>query len=191
MRTTHLSAYAPGGDAHVLHSYGLFLQLTVSLCVCACMCVRVRVKHRYLEPSTAIGVIIGTGTNACYVERLSSLTKWQPQGVTLPPDTQTAVNIEWGAFDSPSLPRCAEDKDVDEATPHKGESTHMGTHTHTHVSLLVFGSPLTQCDAACWQLASRAVFACRAVLICVCVRVYVCVCVCVCLIQVVTFLKRC
>lgn len=74
---------------------------------------------RYLDPDTAIGVIIGTGTNACYVERVDRVTKWQPDhGVAA--DARTCINIEWGAFDSPALPRCQEDWDVDAATVHKG-----------------------------------------------------------------------
>eukprot|EP00955_Chlamydomonas_euryale_P008803 93895-Chlamydomonas_euryale.AAC.2 len=48
------------------------------------------------------------------------LTKWAPS-LPLPAGAETAVNIEWGAFDCEALPRCAEDQDVDEATVHKGE----------------------------------------------------------------------
>jgi hexokinase len=33
--------------------------------------------HRYLEPRTSVGVIIGTGTNACYVESAPRLSKWK------------------------------------------------------------------------------------------------------------------
>lgn len=76
---------------------------------------------RYLEPSTSLGVIVGTGTNACYVEQQSKLTKWQASAGESKGDGQTAINIEWGAFYSDHLPRCAEDDDVDQATSHGGK----------------------------------------------------------------------
>ena len=50
-------------------------------------------------------MIVGTGTNACYVEKVSRIPKWQPAGVS--PGTETVINIEWGAFYSPHLPMCA------------------------------------------------------------------------------------
>nr|QNL10624.1 hexokinase [Haematococcus lacustris] len=88
--------------------------------------VAVLAAHRYLEPSTSIAVIIGTGTNACYVERLGALTKWRPtspsgQLLDLAPETETVVNVEWGSFWSPALPHCAEDWEVDAATAHQGK----------------------------------------------------------------------
>jgi hypothetical protein len=41
-------------------------------------------------------------------------------GPSVGPDTETAVNIEWGAFWSPRLPRCEVDEDVDRASKHPG-----------------------------------------------------------------------
>jgi hexokinase len=83
--------------------------------------VGVLAAQRYLDPDTSIGVIIGTGTNGCYVEKVSRVTKWVPSGPPLPPEAETCINIEWGAFDSDALPRCQEDWQVDAATPHKGK----------------------------------------------------------------------
>ena len=31
----------------------------------------------YRRPDTAMGVILGTGTNACYVEKTANVTKWR------------------------------------------------------------------------------------------------------------------
>ncbi len=47
------------------------------------------------KPCCRIGVIAGTGTNACYVERLANVGLWdgdfdEPQ--------QVMINTEWGAF---------------------------------------------------------------------------------------------
>ncbi len=67
-------------------------------------------------------MIIGTGTNASYVEKASRVTKWQPPLCTVTPNMDTIINVEWGAFNSESLPRCDEDWEVDQATVHKGEN---------------------------------------------------------------------
>ncbi|VDM33043.1 unnamed protein product [Hydatigera taeniaeformis] len=49
----------------------------------------------FLDPETAIGLIVGTGTNAAYVEQLSAAKKI----TDLPKSAQSVViNIEWGAF---------------------------------------------------------------------------------------------
>lgn len=85
--------------------------------------VGVLAAQRYLDSDTEVGVIIGTGTNACYVEWLAALKKWQPSSVAGPGGSGegavaaagagwTAINMEWGAFFSPQLPRCMEDLQV-------------------------------------------------------------------------------
>ncbi|MEW5316744.1 MAG: hypothetical protein WDW38_008095 [Sanguina aurantia] len=95
--------------------------------------VGVLVAQRYLDPDTSIGIIIGTGTNACYVEDISRVTKWDYQpgvGSTgSDPSTSTCINIEWGGFSSPSLPRCKEDEEED-------AENHAGKH---HFEKLVSG----------------------------------------------------
>lgn len=43
-----------------------------------------------------VGIIVGTGTNCCYMEKLECVKKWP-----LPPDNQpkqVIINCEWGAF---------------------------------------------------------------------------------------------
>ncbi len=55
----------------------------------------------YEDSNCKIGVILGTGTNACYAEQTSKIS-------TLPKDSrfraQMVVNTEWGNFSAPSLP---------------------------------------------------------------------------------------
>ncbi|KAI0989923.1 hypothetical protein GJ496_005054 [Pomphorhynchus laevis] len=51
----------------------------------------------YGAPDTAVGLIVGTGFNACYIERLSKVGTWdgdfdEPQ--------QVIINTEWGALGS-------------------------------------------------------------------------------------------
>ncbi|CAF3509053.1 unnamed protein product [Rotaria sp. Silwood1] len=49
----------------------------------------------YKDPSTAIGLILGTGTNACYIENLDKVGTWN--GNYNEPK-QVIINTEWGAF---------------------------------------------------------------------------------------------
>ncbi|KIH53361.1 Hexokinase [Ancylostoma duodenale] len=52
----------------------------------------------FKENSCQMGVIVGTGTNACYVEKLKNVEKmkgeWEKDGL---PD-EMIINMEWGAF---------------------------------------------------------------------------------------------
>ena len=49
----------------------------------------------YQNPQTAIGLILGTGTNACYMEKLDRVGTWN--GDKEEP-RQVIINMEWGAF---------------------------------------------------------------------------------------------
>ncbi|KAL7670067.1 hypothetical protein ACOME3_005005 [Neoechinorhynchus agilis] len=49
--------------------------------------------HR--DSNCSIGVIFGTGTNACYVENLEKVKRWEDPG---PGSNQVIINMEWGAF---------------------------------------------------------------------------------------------
>ena len=52
----------------------------------------------YAHPSTAMGVILGTGTNAAYIERGANVTKWRG-----PPCDEMVINTEWGNLDAASV----------------------------------------------------------------------------------------
>ncbi|CAF1175679.1 unnamed protein product [Didymodactylos carnosus] len=49
----------------------------------------------YQDPHTSVGLILGTGTNACYMEQLDKVGTWD--GDYNEPK-QTIINMEWGAF---------------------------------------------------------------------------------------------
>ncbi|CAG0916946.1 unnamed protein product, partial [Notodromas monacha] len=49
------------------------------------------------NPTAEIGVIVGTGTNACYMERLENVLRYPDDERADGPD-QVVVNTEWGAF---------------------------------------------------------------------------------------------
>ncbi|KAJ3097266.1 hexokinase A [Phlyctochytrium planicorne] len=58
------------------------------------------ISHAYLSPNTYVGVILGTGTNAAYVESLNNIPKLKdaPAGAT-----EMIINMEWGAFDNENI----------------------------------------------------------------------------------------
>ena len=47
----------------------------------------------YLDPSCRVGLILGTGTNACYVEKMENV-----EFAEGPRDGLMVINTEWGAF---------------------------------------------------------------------------------------------
>mmetsp|Transcript_48610 Transcript_48610/g.155560 ORF Transcript_48610/g.155560 Transcript_48610/m.155560 type:complete len:253 (+) Transcript_48610:278-1036(+) len=72
----------------------------------------------YSDPDAVVGVILATGSNACYVERVDRIAKWEKP---LPSSNQMVINIEWGDFASASLPRTEADVAVDEMSVNPGE----------------------------------------------------------------------
>lgn len=57
---------------------------------------------RYVDEDIMIGVILGTGTNACYLEKRSNIRKGR-----LPDEAHSdgmLINTEWAGFVSSSLP---------------------------------------------------------------------------------------
>lgn len=73
---------------------------------------------RYWNNDVMIAVILGTGTNAAYVERAESISKW---GGELPKSSQMVINMEWGNFWSSHLPRTYIDESLDNESLHPGE----------------------------------------------------------------------
>ncbi|PVU90678.1 hypothetical protein BB561_004780 [Smittium simulii] len=53
----------------------------------------------YTNPNCYMGIIFGTGTNACYWEKVSNIKKWSTGNLDRNPD-EMIVNMEWGAFDN-------------------------------------------------------------------------------------------
>lgn len=81
------------------------------------------ITSSYLDPSSQMGLILGTGTNAAYYELTENITK-------LPEDLRSnckemVVNIEWGAFDNDKqiLPLTEYDVEMDKLTPNPTEQT--------------------------------------------------------------------
>ncbi|KAL9308937.1 putative hexokinase [Arabidopsis thaliana] len=71
---------------------------------------------RYSDEDVMVGVILGTGTNACYVEQKHAIPKLQSNsssGITI-------INTEWGGF-SKVLLQTIFDQEMDEESPNRGE----------------------------------------------------------------------
>ncbi|GBL91582.1 Hexokinase-1 [Araneus ventricosus] len=75
----------------------------------------------HMNSECRIGLIIGTGCNACYMEKLENVGTWtEDQGEP----QQVIINTEWGAFgDNKSLEfvRTDFDRDIDENSLNKGK----------------------------------------------------------------------
>jgi hexokinase len=80
--------------------------------------------NAYSDPNTQVGVIMGTGTNAAYYERISKITKWtvgsDSDALLADKNAEMIINTEWGAFDNERrvLPRTRFDARVDRMSPH-------------------------------------------------------------------------
>ncbi|KAG8228011.1 hypothetical protein J437_LFUL003646 [Ladona fulva] len=53
------------------------------------------VQGANLDPRTAIGCILGTGSNACYIEKASKVKHWEGDRHG---EKEVIIDIEWGAF---------------------------------------------------------------------------------------------
>ncbi|XXG64334.1 hypothetical protein AAC387_Pa05g2316 [Persea americana] len=65
---------------------------------------------RYYNNGVAIAVIMGTGTNAAYIERAHAIPKWHG---LLPKSGEMVINMEWGNFRSSHLPLTEYDHALD------------------------------------------------------------------------------
>ncbi|GAA0185051.1 kinase [Lithospermum erythrorhizon] len=75
-------------------------------------------KGRYSNPDVIAAVILGTGTNAAYVERASAIPKLQD---LLPKSGEMVINMEWGNFLSSHLPLTEYDQSLDADSLNPGE----------------------------------------------------------------------
>ncbi|KHJ96589.1 Hexokinase [Oesophagostomum dentatum] len=94
----------------------------------------------FKENSCQIGVIVGTGTNACYMEKLSKVEKmrgeWERDGL---PD-EIIINMEWGAFGDDGclgFIYTDYDKEIDQKS--------INPNVHLSVHLLVLQYDLFRC----------------------------------------------
>ncbi|KAI8808970.1 hexokinase-domain-containing protein [Cladochytrium replicatum] len=81
------------------------------------------ISHAYSNPQTYVGVILGTGSNAAYVESMENITKLHDEVTDC--SGEMVINMEWGAFDDERnvLPVTSYDLNVDRASPNPGRQT--------------------------------------------------------------------
>ncbi|KAD4585191.1 hypothetical protein R6Q59_036118 [Mikania micrantha] len=73
---------------------------------------------RYDNKDVFIAVILGTGTNAAYVERAQAIPKWHGPH---PKSGEMVINMEWGNFRSSHLPLTEYDNTLDAESLNPGE----------------------------------------------------------------------
>ncbi|PIN26046.1 Hexokinase [Handroanthus impetiginosus] len=73
---------------------------------------------RYTNKDVAVAVILGTGTNAAYVERAQAIPKWHGP---LPQSGEMVINMEWGNFRCSHLPLTEYDHSLDIESLNPGE----------------------------------------------------------------------
>ncbi|KAK8581194.1 hypothetical protein V6N13_144234 [Hibiscus sabdariffa] len=73
---------------------------------------------RYNNNKVVASVILGTGSNAAYVERVQAIPKWQG---LLPKSGEMVINMEWGNFRSSHLPLTEYDHALDAESLNPGE----------------------------------------------------------------------
>ncbi|BBN14847.1 hexokinase [Marchantia polymorpha subsp. ruderalis] len=73
---------------------------------------------RYWNEDVMVAIILGTGTNACYVERADAINKWNG---LLPRSNSMVINTEWGNFWSSHLPKTYADEGLDADSVNPGE----------------------------------------------------------------------
>lgn len=73
---------------------------------------------RYTDNDVVAAVILGTGTNAAYVERTDAIPKWQGHENK---SGEMVINMEWGNFRSSCLPLTNYDNDLDYESLNPGE----------------------------------------------------------------------
>ncbi|KAI4963426.1 hypothetical protein ZWY2020_014109 [Hordeum vulgare] len=73
---------------------------------------------RYVDNDTMVSVILGTGTNAAYIEQAHAIPKWHGP---LPMYGDMVINMEWGNFKSTHLPLTEFDQALDAESLNPGE----------------------------------------------------------------------
>ena len=74
------------------------------------------VAKSYEDKNCDMGVILGTGTNACYCEKLDKIIKYKGRKTL---SSEMIINMEWGGFDKLGMTKF--DKELDKFSGNPGE----------------------------------------------------------------------
>ncbi|MCL7026260.1 hypothetical protein MKW94_016379 [Papaver nudicaule] len=94
---------------------------------------------RYKNDDVKVAVILGTGTNACYIERTDRIPKMIVQGdIQDPLPEYTIINTEWGAFsDLRVLPVTIFDNELDAESTDSGRQRFMKMISGKYLGIIV------------------------------------------------------
>ncbi|KAI8999540.1 hexokinase-domain-containing protein [Gaertneriomyces semiglobifer] len=102
-----------------------FHRKNVNINVCALVndTVGTLIAHAYADTSTYMGVILGTGCNAAYVEKVDNIPKYKGPR---PASGEMIINMEWGAWgqDGTVLQTTPYDIKVDRESPNPGKQSY-------------------------------------------------------------------
>ena len=87
------------------------------------------------DPSCHVGLILGTGTNACYLEKLDAIPKFQGDKKDY---SHVIVNTEWGAFGDDGKMKAyltPYDLQLDELVKNKGQQTYVKSYIICRTSI--------------------------------------------------------
>lgn len=79
-------------------SYSAFVLLTVQIVALANDTVGTMMASSYSNSDCEMGVILGTGTNACYIEKLSHMAKFHKEHGSSFTEESMIINMEWGGI---------------------------------------------------------------------------------------------
>ncbi|KAH9623781.1 hypothetical protein KSS87_008421 [Heliosperma pusillum] len=102
---------------------------------------------RYYNNDVIAAVILGTGTNAAYVERASAIPKWHGP---LPRSGEMVINMEWGNFRSSHLPSTEYDIALDEESLNPGEQIYEKMISGLYLGEIVRRVLLKLAEEACF-----------------------------------------
>ncbi|KAM0859659.1 hypothetical protein ACQ4PT_047038 [Festuca glaucescens] len=89
----------------------------------------------YKDEDIVIGVILGTGSNAAYVEKANAIPKLNGE---LPQSGNMVINTEWGNFNSPCLPITEYDQALDEESVNpRGQASFLQKKTYNSISSML------------------------------------------------------
>lgn len=86
----------------------------------------------YIDPEAAIGFILGSGTNACYLERVERIKKIDPIATFGPNATNVIINTECGFLGdngSMNFAKTKFDLEIDEESLFPHEYTYLIRHS--------------------------------------------------------------
>ncbi|KAK4269309.1 hypothetical protein QN277_022483 [Acacia crassicarpa] len=101
---------------------------------------------RYTQKDVVAAVILGTGTNAAYVEHAQAIPKWHG---LMPKSGEMVINMEWGNFRSSHLPLTEYDLALDAASLNPGDQIFEKLISGMYLGEIVRRVLLKMADEAC------------------------------------------